>query len=61
MRILRLEKLGKEVGAEYCHRCGYCMPCPQGIIIVGVMDLMRGQMLSPDMKKRSYNEVLKNA
>ena len=55
----RLEKLGKEVGAEYCHRCGYCMPCPQGIIIVGVMDLMRGRMLSPDMKKRSYNEVLK--
>lgn len=57
--LAQLQKLGKEVGAEYCHRCGYCMPCPQGIVIVGVMDLMRGQMLTMDMKKRSYREVLK--
>ena len=57
--LRQLEKLGKEIGAEYCHRCGYCMPCPQGIIILGVMDLLRGQMQTLDMKKRAYNEVMK--
>lgn len=23
----------KELGTEFCRRCGYCMPCPQGIDI----------------------------
>jgi len=28
-----LEKEAKELGAQFCRRCGYCAPCPQGIDI----------------------------
>jgi predicted aldo/keto reductase-like oxidoreductase len=54
-----LHKLGAEVGKEYCHRCGYCLPCPQGIMILGVIDLVRAPMLSLEMKKKSYHQVIK--
>jgi len=54
-----LTKLGAEVGKEYCHRCGYCLPCPQGIMILGVIDLVRAPMLSLEMKKKSYHQVIK--
>jgi hypothetical protein len=54
-----LKKLGAEVGKEYCHRCGYCLPCPQGIMILGVIDLVRAPMLTIEMKKRSYHQVIK--
>jgi predicted aldo/keto reductase-like oxidoreductase len=54
-----LKKLGAEVGKEYCHRCGYCLPCPQGIMILGVIDLVRAPMLSLEMKKKSYHQVIK--
>ena len=27
------EKIKKELGQEFCRRCGYCAPCPQGINI----------------------------
>lgn len=27
------EKIAKELGNEFCRRCGYCAPCPQGINI----------------------------
>ena len=26
-------KIAKELGSEFCRRCGYCAPCPQGINI----------------------------
>ena len=26
-------KIQKELGSEFCRRCGYCAPCPQGINI----------------------------
>lgn len=28
-----LENWAKEAGQEFCRRCGYCLPCPQGIDI----------------------------
>lgn len=27
------KKIVKEVGSQFCRRCGYCAPCPQGINI----------------------------
>lgn len=29
----RLAKEASTLGAEFCRRCGYCLPCPQGIDI----------------------------
>jgi predicted aldo/keto reductase-like oxidoreductase len=29
----RIEKMRKELGDSWCHRCGYCQPCPQDIQI----------------------------
>ena len=26
-------KIARELGSEFCRRCGYCAPCPQGINI----------------------------
>lgn len=31
--IEECEKIKKELGQEFCRRCGYCAPCPQGINI----------------------------
>jgi len=28
-----IEKIKAEMGASWCHRCDYCLPCPQGIYI----------------------------
>jgi hypothetical protein len=55
----KLRKLGNDVGKEYCHRCGYCLPCPQGIMILGVIDILKGPFLSMEVKKKAYHEVLK--
>lgn len=55
----QLKKLGSEIGREYCHRCGYCLPCPQGILILGVIDIIKGTLLNMEMKKKTYHEVLK--
>ncbi len=27
------KKIARELGSEFCRRCGYCAPCPQGINI----------------------------
>lgn len=27
------ERIAKELGSEFCRRCGYCLPCPNGIDI----------------------------
>jgi predicted aldo/keto reductase-like oxidoreductase len=31
-------KISKELGKNFCRRCGYCMPCPQDIQIVRAMN-----------------------
>lgn len=31
-------KISKELGKNFCRRCGYCMPCPQDIPIVKAMN-----------------------
>jgi predicted aldo/keto reductase-like oxidoreductase len=32
--ISEMEKIKEESGTQFCRRCGYCLPCPQGIDIV---------------------------
>ncbi len=33
-----IERLKAELGTRFCRRCGYCMPCPQGVQIPTVMN-----------------------
>jgi len=46
-----IEKIRSEVGARFCHRCEYCMPCPQGVQISSVL------MLKPAAKRLSCENV----
>ncbi len=34
-----IEAIREELGKEFCHRCGYCQPCSQGISISSVLTL----------------------
>ena len=36
-----IKKLKKDLDGEFCHRCGYCMPCTKGIDIPGTFTLER--------------------
>lgn len=32
-----IDNIRSELGKHFCHRCGYCMPCEQGVKITDVM------------------------
>jgi Predicted oxidoreductases of the aldo/keto reductase family len=32
-----MEKYRQELGREFCRRCEYCQPCPNGVIITPAM------------------------
>ena len=32
-----IEKIRTEMGTRFCHRCEYCLPCPEGIVIWRVL------------------------
>ncbi|SHI43786.1 Predicted oxidoreductase of the aldo/keto reductase family [Dethiosulfatibacter aminovorans DSM 17477] len=34
---VEIQKIAKEIGTDFCRRCGYCLPCPQGINIPAAM------------------------
>lgn len=36
---LTVERLKRELGTRFCHRCGYCSPCPHGVSIVPLMTM----------------------
>ncbi len=57
--LKQLEKAAQKIGKEYCHRCGYCMPCTNGIMILGIIDLVKGTLTDKEGKKKAYHEVLK--
>ena len=35
----RIRGLRAELGTRFCRRCGYCMPCPEGVEIVTLMNM----------------------
>jgi predicted aldo/keto reductase-like oxidoreductase len=46
-----MERLKKELGTRFCHRCDYCQPCQQGIQISMVL-------VFPSLVKRSRPESI---
>lgn len=56
--LRQLQEIAQPIGRQYCHRCGYCMPCSQGILIVGMMDLLRGGLLSEEGREKAYKKIV---
>jgi predicted aldo/keto reductase-like oxidoreductase len=45
-----IQKMRQELGRRFCHRCGYCMPCEQGVKIPEVMGFRTmARRLSPEI------------
>ncbi len=58
-----VEDLRKSLGTDFCRRCGYCLPCPQGINIPSVF-LFEGYLTRYDLSgwaKDRYNAMTKFA
>ncbi len=58
-----IEKEAEELGDEFCRRCGYCAPCPQGINIPTLI-VMEGYYLRYDLQdwaKERYASQVRNA
>jgi len=55
--LQRLEETARVLGNEYCHRCGYCLPCPKNIHIISQIDIYRSRLLDIDRKKEIYRSV----
>lgn len=55
-----LKRTGERIGREYCHRCGYCLPCTQGILILGVMDFLKSTLLPLEKKRAAYNNIIRS-
>ncbi len=56
-------RLRETLGTDFCRRCGYCMPCPQGINIPSVF-LFEGYLTRYDLSawaKDRYNGMSKFA
>lgn len=61
--LAEVERLRETLGTDFCRRCGYCMPCPQGINIPSVF-LFEGYLTRYDLKdwaKERYNLMTKFA
>ena len=45
-----IEKIRSELGKTFCHRCGYCIPCEQGVKIPEVLSFRsNAKRLAPDI------------
>jgi predicted aldo/keto reductase-like oxidoreductase len=57
-----IETIRNELGEKFCHRCGYCMPCEQGVLIPQVL-LFKPQTkrFPPEMVFRLADKPMKSA
>jgi predicted aldo/keto reductase-like oxidoreductase len=39
--LLRIEEARSSIGTQFCRQCEYCMPCPQEVMICGLMYIPR--------------------
>ena len=59
----KIEAIRKELGTQFCRRCNYCQPCPQGIGISMVF-LMEGYLSRYGLEEWAtlrYNSMAKKA
>jgi len=57
----RIEQHRERLGGEWCHRCDYCQPCPQGIPINPVLAAKSFAVRMPVEKVRSFVEAAMKA
>jgi uncharacterized protein len=57
-----IEKIKRELGDSWCHRCEYCQPCPRGISISKIL-IMRSMLKRVDFNSAVlfYKELVKKA
>ncbi len=63
VELAECETIKKELGQEFCRRCGYCQPCPQGVAIPSSFlfaNYARKYGLA-DWAKSRYNTLAKKA
>jgi predicted aldo/keto reductase-like oxidoreductase len=49
-----VERLRKEFGPSWCHRCDYCQPCPQGIGISMALGIKSALKRMPKERARAF-------
>jgi predicted aldo/keto reductase-like oxidoreductase len=50
----RMEQYRQRLGREWCHRCDYCQPCPQHILISAVLSAKSFAVRMPMAKVKSF-------
>ena len=54
-----MDTIRAELGDKFCHRCGYCMPCEQGVAITEVMGYRSmAKRFSPDVAIRLVRKAM---
>jgi predicted aldo/keto reductase-like oxidoreductase len=59
----KIDAIRRELGTQFCRRCNYCQPCPQGIGIAGIF-VLEGYLSRyglEDWAKLRYNATPKKA
>jgi predicted aldo/keto reductase-like oxidoreductase len=55
--LAQLQETARVLGSEYCHRCGYCLPCTKNIHIFSHIDIYRSGLIGLEQKKAIYRSL----
>lgn len=59
--LKKIEKIQSDLGKTFCHRCEYCMPCEQGVLIPSVLILPAAvKRLAPEAIANWLGEAMKS-